>query len=229
MKERENRPLSKFSKIMMILLGVVALILIITTILDNVGLHPILPEFNLLGCVVLIVMMMVWLGVSLFRKVQKKPIKYLVTGVITFVTLLVAMYMTSFILQYGQILFYHSYATISNSAGKTAIVLRKVDVGADDLDATVARMDTRKEAIEEETGEVLGEDEYPDGAYGYEYVVRKSFLFGLFYIDSNSEGEIYLGCESEASIMYEWSEDGVLRVYLEDAEPGDEGEIIVTY
>ena len=66
------------------------------------------------------------------------------------------------------------------------------------------------------------------GMYGYVYTAYPSVM-GIFYRpDADTEGEIYRGYSSESRILYEWTDDGdTIRIYLEDAEPGDSGEIIV--
>lgn len=66
------------------------------------------------------------------------------------------------------------------------------------------------------------------GMYGYVYTAYPSVM-GIFYRpDADTEGEIYRGYLSESRILYEWTDEGdTIRIYLEDAEPGDSGEIIV--
>lgn len=66
------------------------------------------------------------------------------------------------------------------------------------------------------------------GMYGYVYTAYPSVM-GIFYRpDADTEGAIYRGYSSESRILYEWTDDGdTIRIYLEDAEPGDSGEIIV--
>lgn len=66
------------------------------------------------------------------------------------------------------------------------------------------------------------------GVYGYVYTAYPSVM-GIFYRpDADTEGEIYRGYLSESRILYEWTDEGdTIRIYLEDAEPGDSGEIIV--
>ena len=66
------------------------------------------------------------------------------------------------------------------------------------------------------------------GVYGYVYTAYPSVM-GIFYRpDADTEGAIYRGYSSESRILYEWTDDGdTIRIYLEDAEPGDSGEIIV--
>lgn len=66
------------------------------------------------------------------------------------------------------------------------------------------------------------------GMYGYVYTAYTSVM-GIFYRpDADTEGAIYRGYSSESRILYEWTDDGdTIRIYLEDAEPGDSGEIIV--
>ncbi len=71
-------------------------------------------------------------------------------------------------------------------------------------------------------------EEYPTEAFGYVYTAYPSLLGGYFYrVDGDSEGEIYLGNASQARIRYDWLDGDTVHIYLLDAEPGDEGEIVV--
>ena len=47
--------------------------------------------------------------------------------------------------------------------------------------------------------------------------------------EDNQDVDVYKRqYSSESRILYEWTDDGdTIRIYLEDAEPGDSGEIIV--
>lgn len=104
-------------------------------------------------------------------------------------------------------------------------MLARVDTGIggeDDYDATMARMDARREAICAETGEAVDPEEYPRGAFGYVYTAYPKVM-GLFYNkNADSQGQIYRGCESEAKLLYEWT-DGDVRFYLENPEVGRRG------
>lgn len=71
------------------------------------------------------------------------------------------------------------------------------------------------------------EGEYPRGAFGYVYTPYPSVL-GIFYRPgAEVEGAVNRGCESEAKILYEWTDANTVRIYIENAEPGDEGEAVL--
>lgn len=213
---------------MLTAMSVVAVVLIVTTVLDQRGIKLLWPEFNMLGCVVMLVMLMVWGAGSLFKRVKKQGTKTVVALGLGFVVMLVGLTLSTLVMQFGQMTLPHQFATISSQSGKKVALLRAVDMGVgtdEDFNAMQARMDVRKEAIEAETGET-GED-YPRGAFGYAYAAYPKIM-GIFYnANADCQGLMYRGCESESRILYEWTDADTLRIYMEDAEPGDEGEILL--
>lgn len=215
---------------MLTAMSVVAVVLIVTTVLEQRGIKLLWPEFNMLGCVVMIVMLLVWGAGSLYKRVTKQGTKTVVALGLGFVIMLVGLTLSTLVMQFGQMALPHSFATIFSQSGKTAVLLRAVDMGAgteEDFSNMQARMDTRKAAIESETGEAS--EEYPRGAFGYVYAAYPKFL-GIFYnANADCEGLLYRGCESESKILYEWTDENTLRVYMGNSEPGDEGEILLRY
>ncbi len=277
----KNGSISKASKIMIIVLCITATLLIITTALDQAGYKLLLPEFNLLGSVVMLVLLLTWLAIVIYRKVQKKTYKTVVALVMAFIIMFIGMMLASLILQFGQYALPHSYATIASSGGSKALLTKQLDISAsteEELAAITERMDIRQAALlaqseeaeaaedsteeadagetaeetveetteeiveettedstEEETAEEDSEEDDEDsetylyGAYGYVYRAYPKMLWVFYNENADSEGAIYLGAESEARIMYEWQDDDTLRIYIEDAEPGDEGEILLHF
>lgn len=215
---------------MLTIMSVAAVILIITTILDQRGIKLLWPEFNLMGCTLMIVLLLIWIAGCLFKRIKRKNLKTIAGLGMAFVVMLVGMSLATLVMQFGQIMLAHPYATISSSSGKNVVLLRGIDMGGgteEGLAAMEARMDTRKAAIEAETGETS--EDYPTGAYGYAFTAYPKVL-GIFYnTNYESEGTLYRGAESESKILYEWTDEDTLRIYLENAEDGDEGEVTVRY
>lgn len=220
--------LSRFSVIMLTVMSVTSVILVAISLLDRAGYRLLWSEFNLLGCVAMLVMLMVWGAGNIYRRVKSKNAKTVTGLALGFVVMLVGLVLSTLVMQFGQMALPHRFADIRSPGGKTAVLMRAVDMGGateESFQAMRDRMDTRKAAIEAETGETS--EDYPYGAYGYTYMAYPKML-GIFYnANAQTSGELYRGCESESRILYEWSEDNTLRVYLEDLEPGDEGEIFL--
>lgn len=99
-------------------------------------------------------------------------------------------------------------------------------------EATAAPDATAEPASDAAQGETSAEEEIPDfpiEAYGYVYTAYPRAL-GFFYRpDADTEGVIYRGYSSEAKILYAWNDDGSVRIYLENPEVADSGEITVRF
>lgn len=215
---------------MLTAMSVAAVVLIVTTVLDQRGIKLLWPEFNMLGCVFMLVMLLVWGAGCLYKRVKKQGTKTVVALGLGFVIMLVGLTLSTLVMQFGQMAMAQQFATISSQSGKKVALMRAVDMGVgteEDFNDMQARMDVRKAAIEAETGET--EEDYPRGAFGYVYAAYPKIL-GIFYnANADCEGMIYRGCESESKILYEWTDENTLHIYLGNYEPGDEGEIVLHY
>lgn len=252
--KKARRPLSTFSKVMMIAIGATSMLLIATTLLEQNGIRLLsLPELNFLGCVVIIVELLIWGAVSISRRISGKNGKMIFNLIAVLVIMMVGMFLSTYIMQFGQLTLPHAYGTIQSPAGRKIVIVNSVDTGMNgdgDFAAMLARMDERVAYIEANAspapadGELSAEaeataeptaddgavlDSYPYGAYGYVYCAYPRVL-GIFYnMNVSVEGLIYRGCESQARLCYEWLDDTTVRFYLEDAEPGDSGEILLSF
>ena len=239
---------------MMIAIGATSMLLIATTLLEQNGIRLLsLPELNFLGCVVIIVELLIWGAVSISRRINGKNGKMIFNLIAVLVIMMVGMFLSTYIMQFGQLTLPHAYGTIQSPAGRKIVIVNSVDTGMNgdgDFAAMLARMDERVAYIEANAspapadGELSAEaeataeptaddgavlDSYPYGAYGYVYCAYPRVL-GIFYnMNVSVEGLIYRGCESQARLCYEWLDDTTVRFYLEDAEPGDSGEILLSF
>lgn len=251
--KKERKPLSTFSKVMMIAIGATSMLLIATTLLEQNGICLLaMPELNFLGCVVIIVELLIWGAVSISRRIRGKNGKMVFNLIAVLVIMMVGMFLSTYIMQFGQLTMPHAYGTIQSPAGRKVVIVNSVDTGMNgdgDFAAMLARMDERVAYIEanatpapaegevsaaEATAEPAADDaavldSYPYGAYGYVYCAYPRVL-GIFYnMNVSVEGLIYRGCESQSRLCYEWLDDTTVRFYLEDAEPGDSGEILLSF
>ena len=108
----------------------------------------------------------------------------------------------------------------------------RLDTGMESEEAAAAaqeRMNARRDAIQSQPdAEPLeNEDDYPAGSFGYVYRAYPTFAKFFYREKQPGEGEIYLGYESQARLLYQWNDDGSVRLYLENPEVADSGEILV--
>lgn len=110
------------------------------------------------------------------------------------------------------------YAVLTSPGGEKVVVMREWDLDADLMNA---RMQAR---CEKDTEAVPGELTEADMGYAYFAAPR---VLGMFYdADAKSEGRVNIGVMSNARLMHIW-EGETLRMYAENPEPGDSGEIIL--
>lgn len=231
LKEKEYRPMSTFSKVMMALVLALTFVLAALCVLDRVGYSLIKTDLVLIGSGVLLLCMIVWGLIALIRKIRKNTIRIAV-GTLAFMALFMLSSVVMVLISYfGEMWLPSKYSVITSESGKDVVVMKLLDTGIYDGDNGVAaekRMMERREFIlSQPDAEPVADDEMPAGAYGYVYRAYPRVL-GVFYkAKADCEGAIFRGMESESTMRYEWREDGSLRLYLENAEVGDSGEIIL--
>lgn len=235
------KKLSGVNKGFVIVLLVLMVALIALSIIETMGYPLIYTHVTLLGTGVLVLVLLVWAAVAIFRRFSSRMSRIIAGTVLGLVVAFVGMMGLTYLLTYAQLAMLQPYATISSPAGEKVAIMYTVDTGFVDeesLRAAEARMDARKAQLDAEAaaaGEVVTETtdetgvvDYPSEAYGFVYAAYPRVM-GLF-IDAtaDSQGLIYRGSASEAEIKFEWTDDNTVRFYLENPEPGDEGEIVLT-
>lgn len=248
-EETPKSQFSTFSKVMIALIMIDIAIVMLFTILDGAGLHLLIPEIISVGSALVMVLLMVWACVSVYNRIRSERGQ----RIARIIGLPVGMGVAAFLLvAAAQLTMYampHAYGTIESPAGQKVVILRINDVGAgteEGYAATIARMNARVAHMNSQSAdaEVAPEadtaanpevaydaavalDSYPVEAYGYVYIALPRKM-GIFYTSKvEVEGEIYRGAESKSGLFFEWLDDNTVRFYLENAEPGDEGEMIL--
>lgn len=249
-EEAPKGQLSTFSKVMIVLLVIDMIIVMLFTFLDRMGLHLLIPEIISVGSALVIVLLLTWAGVSAYNRIRSERAQRM----IRIIGLPIGMGIAAFILvAAAQLTMYampHTYGTIESPAGQKVVILRLNDVGAgteEDYAATIARMNARVAYLNSQSGdaEITPEAEaanpeaayeaavaletYPNEAYGYIYIALPRKM-GIFYTSRvEIEGEIYRGEASKSGLFFEWLDDNTVRFYLENAEPGDSGEMTLKF
>lgn len=106
------------------------------------------------------------------------------------------------------------YTVLTAPDGRAAVVLRQ-------LSASPERMEARFAA----RGEEMNADQVSIKDFGYRYTAHPRVARFFYNEKCVPEGELEIGCASEAQLMYEWTQEDELRLYVENAVAGDGGEL----
>jgi len=235
------KKLSGINKVFAIILLVLMVVLIALGIVERMGYPLIYTHVTLLGTGVMLMVLLVWGAVSLFRRFSSRMSRIVGGTLLGLVVFFIGMAGLTYLLTYAQLAMMQPYATISSPAGEKVAIMYTVDTGfvsEEELRATEARMDARKAQLDAEAaaaGEAVAvtpDDaevvDYPSEAYGFVYAAFPRVMGMFIDATADSQGLIYRGSVSEAEIKYEWLDDNTVRFYLNNAEVGDEGEIVLT-
>lgn len=231
-EKKERKPLSTFSKGMIIAISVLALLLVALTLLDAGGIHLISPDIIPLGCIAMLLGFLAWGAHGIYGRIKTDSRKRIFVLVAMIIIMIIGLLTTNMTMQVTQLSMAHHYATIESPTGQKVAIMHVMDVPLGDEEqvaALYARMDARYAALKEEAGaepvdsELVGD--YPYAAYGQVFSAFPKHL-GLFYTSNvEAEGLIYRGVESESKLLFEWLDDNTLHLYLENPEPGDSGSV----
>lgn len=156
-------------------------------------------------------------GVFLSGRIMRGWLKVLVASGCTLLVLALCMVM---MFLYSIMMFYSvpvHYTTLTSPAGADAVVLRRF---SRDMEMAQLRRDVRIA-----NDEAVNPDEYEFSDLGYEYLVYPEKL-GFFYnTKAEAEGRLEISCLSDAQLMYEWTDDNTLHLYIENPETWDSGEL----
>lgn len=228
-----RRRLSKFSIVMVLWLTVLMLALIAVMGLERAGTVIMYTSAIFMGSALALFSLLVWGAVCWVKRMKEKN-RFKGGAIIAAVLFMIGSMAFSVLLQLGDMML-NPYATISSPEGKQVLVLKMYDLGMgseEDNAAMVERMDARLAGMVDENGQpyvVTEETGYPADAYGLIYTAYPKKAGFFFDATADSQGYIYRGMASQAEIKYEWTGEDSVRFYLENAEPGDSGEIILTF
>ena len=207
-----------FQKIKFFIIGYFALLIVLLTfigIMDWLGYKMLdmtleFALFTLLLCSALVVP-----AVWIVRRVTRSWTKAVVGSLAGFIILGMAVGIMSLM---SMMLLYNipmHYTSLTSPGGKTAAVMR---LFSRDMDAADARARERRAVAQVD-------DEYVLGDLAYAYTAYPKFA-GMFYDSKHpSQGTVEIGCESAGQLMYDWTNENVLHMYIEDPEPYDQGEL----
>lgn len=233
--EKKPRQMSTLTKVMLVYLAVLLGAVAIIAVLERLGYYLIRTELSLLGLLLIPISLLAWGGIALFLKFKNRWAKIVGGFAIAMILMLIINVGLTYAGQFAQLTMASKYSEITNAAGRRAVIMEMIDTGFSEGEeamlAANARMDERFEYLKANDliTEELAEGEYPAGAFGYSYRAYPVVAGVFFHKNADVEGTIYMGYESPAKLLYEWQDDDTLRLYLENPQVGDSGEIIVRY
>ena len=212
-----------FRKIRVFIIGYFALLVLLLTFvgaMDWFGYKMLdmtleFALFTLLVCSALIALV-VWL----MRRVMRSWVKVVIGSVAGFAILALAMgimWMMSMMLLYNIPM---HYTTIESSNGGSAAVMR---LFSRDMDAANARAEERRAGDPE-----ADPQEYVLADLAYEYTAYPKAALFFYNSRKPSQGTVEIGSDSRGQLMYEWTDENTLHMYIDNPEPYDRGELNLT-
>ncbi|MBQ3574363.1 MAG: hypothetical protein IJA26_01715 [Clostridia bacterium] len=212
-KEKKEFTLKHFA---LLFFGVLIILLTFIGIMDRCGYAMIdmKTEYLLFG--VLIVAAMVGGLALLAKRIANRAVRIgvgVLGGLITVVVAVILLAFFTYTLNVNTAL---PYNTLKSSSGKVAVLMRQMSNNTE-------LMDIRAEARWANDPEAA-EGEYSEEDLGFTYFAVEKVM-GLFYDKDLAEGDrVEIGLASAGELMYIWEGD-TLKLYIENPEPGDSGEI----
>ena len=233
--EKKPRQISTVNKVIMVYMCVLLVVMAAISVLERIGYYLIRTEISLLGLLLIPFSLLAWGCIALFRKMKNKWAKIIGGFAIMMILMLVVNFGLTYAAQFAQLTMPSKYSTITNEAGRKAVVMQMIDSGFgegdDAVQAANARMNERRDYLEANglIGEDVEEGDYPLASFGYVYHAYPVKAGIFFHKKADVEGAVYRGYESEAKLLYEWVDDDTLRLYLENPEVADSGEVLLHY
>lgn len=150
--EKKKKAPSTFSKTMMIITGVLALILLVFTVFDMSGYHLLSAELMPIGCIFEVALLLIWLAGVFARRRKTEHSQRIFTLVSSLVIMMLGLLACNYIMQYIQIVMPHKYAVVESPEGQKVAILQAVDTGFAGNEASLAmlaRMEERQAYIDE--------------------------------------------------------------------------------
>lgn len=150
--EKKKQPISTFSKTMMIITGVLAIILLVFTVFDMSGYHLLSAEMMPVGCIFEVALLLIWLCGIVARRRKTEHGQRIFTLASSLVIMMLGLLACNYILQYVQIVMPHKYAVVKSPEGQKVAILQAVDTGFAGNEETLAmlrRMDERQAYLDE--------------------------------------------------------------------------------
>ena len=151
--EQKKPAISTFTRTMMIITGILALILLVFTIFDMSGYHLISSDLMPIGCVFEGALLLIWLCGVFARRRKTGHSQRMFTLISSLVIMVVGLLACNYVMQYVQIMMPQKYAIIESPEGQKIALLQVVDTGFASTEETLAmlnRMEERQVYLDEQ-------------------------------------------------------------------------------
>lgn len=155
---------------------------------------------------VLVCSALVALTVFLCKKIEKTWLRRLTGTLGSALTIVAGIVMLVFFTIMSEFAVPAYYNSFESPSGRTAVVLREYSANAE--------LRSQRSIIDDDGSDQLGltYTAYPRVA-------------GIFYDATRpGEGTLEIGLHSSAQLMYEWTDENTMHLFIRDPQPGDEGE-----
>ena len=200
MKSKSNF-FSRLSTLDKIVLGVIALLAVVTVILnilDGAGLKLSNASLMLYLPIVALVALVVWGGTALIRRINGKVTKIVVGSCAVMVLMIALMVGFTYLSLVTYTALPHAYKTLSDPSGKhTLLVLWQFDADSQRNEESIQqRKDARRALYPETTEETIADD------VTVAFEAYPTVLGGLFYrSNADAEGRVYLAYTGNVAPM----------------------------
>ena len=212
--EAEKSPFGGMKLFFIAYFALLMLALTFIGVMGSLGYEMVNPSAKFVLFGLLIGSAMIAGAIWIVRRIWRKWVKIAVGALLTVVILAVTVGMS---LTFSLVLVASTplhYTTLTSPGGEAVVVMREISNDADRLAERMqaAGLDaTQGPRTEADLGEL--------------YTAHPRKLRFFYNKKISGEGSIEIGRASEAQLMYEWTDDAMLHLYIDAPEPGDGGEI----
>lgn len=153
-------------------------------------------------------------ALALVKRIWRKWLKVAVGAVLTIIILavIVLMYVVFSLMLVAATPLH--YTTLTSPEGVPVVIMRSL---SEDERMLAQRM--------EAAGKDIAQGPQSEEDLGYLYTAHPRKLYFFYNKKEAGEGSVEIGCASEAQLMYEWTDNATLHLYVDAAQSGDGGEI----
>lgn len=106
------------------------------------------------------------------------------------------------------------YTTLVSEGGDAVVILREF---SNDVALRSLRSEDQSEPVDENSVDF--------SRLGYSYLAYPRVMRFFYDTECPAEGRLEIGCASNALLKYTWEDANTLHLYIDDAQPGDQGEL----
>ena len=212
--EAEKSPFGGMKLFFIAYFALLMLALTFIGVMGSLGYEMVNPSAKFVLFGLLIGSAMIAGAIWIVRRIWRKWVKIAVGALLTVVILAVTVGMS---LAFSLVLVASTplhYTTLTSPGGEAVVVMREISNDA-------GRLAERMQAA----GLDATQGPRTEADLGELYTAHPRKLRFFYNKKVSGEGSLEIGRASEARLMYEWTDDAMLHLYIDAPEPGDGGEI----